>query len=73
MAGAGCFSRFHFHRIFKALVGETAGEFKRRRGLEKAAGPDLSVAYVRQLGEYTHDKPVSLFNTIVPWGQHENF
>jgi AraC family transcriptional regulator len=31
------FSRYHFHRLFKALTGETLGEFIRRLRLEKAA------------------------------------
>jgi AraC family transcriptional regulator len=32
-----CLSRFHFHRIFQALVGETVGEVIRRLRLERAA------------------------------------
>ena len=32
-----CFSKFHFLRIFKAVVGETVGEFIRRIRIEKAA------------------------------------
>jgi AraC family transcriptional regulator len=37
IAEAGYFSKFHFHRMFHALVGETAGQFTRRLRLEKAA------------------------------------
>lgn len=32
-----CLSRFHFHRIFQALMGETVGEIVRRLRLERAA------------------------------------
>lgn len=34
---AACFSPFHFHRIFHAFVGETVGDYIKRRRLTKAA------------------------------------
>lgn len=37
IANAAFFSKFHFHRIFKAVVGETVSEFTRRLRLEAAA------------------------------------
>ncbi|NVM23532.1 MAG: AraC family transcriptional regulator [Desulfobacterales bacterium] len=37
IAHAASFSKFHFHRVFHALVGETVGQFTRRLRLEKAA------------------------------------
>jgi AraC family transcriptional regulator len=37
LAGVANFSPFHFHRIFRAVVGETLGEFIQRRRIEKAA------------------------------------
>lgn len=37
LSQVACFSKYHFHRIFKALVGETVNEFRRRLQLEKAA------------------------------------
>jgi AraC family transcriptional regulator len=37
IADAAFFSKFHFHRIFKAAVGETLAEFTRRLRLERAA------------------------------------
>jgi AraC family transcriptional regulator len=37
IARAASFSAFHFHRIFKAVVGETVAEFARRLRLETAA------------------------------------
>jgi AraC family transcriptional regulator len=37
IARAAPFSKFHFHRIFKAAVGETVAEFTRRLRLERAA------------------------------------
>jgi AraC family transcriptional regulator len=36
LAEIACFSKFHFHRIFLALVGETVNDFVRRIRLEKA-------------------------------------
>jgi AraC family transcriptional regulator len=33
---AACFSPFHFHRIFKALIGETLNQFVKRQRLERA-------------------------------------
>ncbi|HEX2969867.1 MAG TPA: GyrI-like domain-containing protein [Bacteroidales bacterium] len=43
------FSRFHFHRIFLAFMGETISDFVKRKRLEKAAGllanePDRAMA-----------------------------
>jgi AraC family transcriptional regulator len=37
LAGVAAFSRFHFHRIFRAMVGESLGEYVRRLRLERAA------------------------------------
>ena len=37
LAGVAGFSRFYFHRIFKALVGETLNQFIQRVRVEKAA------------------------------------
>ncbi len=42
IAGTANFSMFHFHRIFKAVVGETVAEFTRRLRLELAANRLLS-------------------------------
>lgn len=42
IAEAASFSRFHFHRIFKAVVGETVAAFTRRLRLESAAHRLLS-------------------------------
>jgi len=36
VARAACFSPFHFHRVFKALLGETLNEFVKRQRLERA-------------------------------------
>ncbi len=36
LAGVACFSRFHFHRVFSLLVGETLGDYIRRIRLERA-------------------------------------
>ena len=37
LADVACFSRFHFHRIFRATVGETLNRFIQRVRIEKAA------------------------------------
>ena len=37
LAGVAHFSPFHFHRLFSAWLGETFGEYVRRRQLEVAA------------------------------------
>lgn len=42
VAGVASFSMFHFHRIFKAVVGETVAGFTRRLRLEFAANRLLS-------------------------------
>ncbi len=42
LADVAGFSPFHFHRIFKSLVGETLGEYIQRARLEKSANLLLS-------------------------------
>jgi AraC family transcriptional regulator len=37
LSGIGCFSRFHFHRIFQGVTGETLNNHVRRVRLERAA------------------------------------
>ncbi|MFP4153671.1 MAG: GyrI-like domain-containing protein [Alkalispirochaeta sp.] len=37
LAGVAAFSKYHFHRIFLAYVGETPGQYVQRLRLEKAA------------------------------------
>jgi AraC family transcriptional regulator len=37
LADVACFSRFHFHRVFSTWMGETLGDYLRRRRLEIAA------------------------------------
>lgn len=37
LADVACFSRFHFHRIFSAMVGETVGDYLKRVRLQAAA------------------------------------
>jgi AraC family transcriptional regulator len=36
LAGIACFSKYHFHRLFRTFVGETLNDFVRRTRLEKA-------------------------------------
>jgi AraC family transcriptional regulator len=37
LAAIACFSSFHFHRIFRGMVGESVKEYIRRLRLERAA------------------------------------
>lgn len=37
VARMACLSPYHFHRIFKAVVGETLNDYLRRLRMEKAA------------------------------------
>jgi AraC family transcriptional regulator len=37
LATVACFSPFHFHRVFKGMIGESVGEHIRRLRLERAA------------------------------------
>lgn len=37
LASVACFSEYHFHRLFRSLVGENLNEFVQRRRLETAA------------------------------------
>ncbi|MBW1711806.1 MAG: AraC family transcriptional regulator [Deltaproteobacteria bacterium] len=51
LAGVACFSLFHFHRIFKSLVGETLSSYVKRLRLERAASvlthyPHLSITEI---------------------------
>jgi len=53
LAREACLSKFHFHRIFQILVGETAGSYVRRIRLEKAAfqlvsDPMTSIAQIAE-------------------------
>jgi AraC family transcriptional regulator len=50
VAAVACFSPFHFHRIFRTLVGETLNQFVRRLRLERALQM-MSVAPARSLTE----------------------
>lgn len=36
LAGVACFSPFHFHRVFRSLLGETLNQFIKRLRLERA-------------------------------------
>jgi AraC family transcriptional regulator len=37
LAAVACFSAYHFHRVFKGMVGESVAEYVRRLRLERAA------------------------------------
>lgn len=38
LAAVACFSPYHFHRIYRAMTGETAADTLRRLRLHRAAG-----------------------------------
>ena len=42
LANVACFSPFHFHRIFRAIIGETLNQFINRVRLQKAASQLVS-------------------------------
>lgn len=49
LARVGCFSKFHFHRVFKAVTDETIADMAQRMRIERAANllrsnPKLSIA-----------------------------
>ena len=51
VAKISCFSEFHFHRVFKGVVGETVNDYIVRRRLERSINclifsPDLSITQV---------------------------
>lgn len=56
VARAACFSPFHFHRVFRALVGETLNAFVKRQRLERA------------LRIMSHDRKASLTGVAVACG-----
>jgi AraC family transcriptional regulator len=45
MADVAGFSPFHFHRLFKSLVGETLNDYVWRARLDKAPGTWISMEY----------------------------
>jgi AraC family transcriptional regulator len=51
LAAVACFSRYHFHRVFKAVTGETVGQYRLRLRLQRAASflaynADRSVTWI---------------------------
>ncbi len=55
LAGLACLSPYHFHRVYRALVGETLGETAQRMRLQRAAralstGQDDLARVARQAG-----------------------
>ena len=38
LASIACFSKFHFHRLFRAVVGETLNDYVQRIRLENPSG-----------------------------------
>ncbi len=63
-----CLSRFHFHRVFQALLGETVGDLVRRLRLERAANrlrttntPITELAF--EAGYATHEAFIRAFRS----------
>jgi AraC family transcriptional regulator len=68
LADLACLSRFHFHRVFQALLGETVGEMSRRLRLERASEslrttdePITELAF--ETGYSTHEALIRAFRT----------
>jgi AraC family transcriptional regulator len=60
LAAEACLSPFHFHRIFRGMVGESPGEFVRRLRLERAAyrlmaSPDPITEIAFEAGYQAHE------------------
>jgi AraC family transcriptional regulator len=69
LAGVARFSPYHFHRIFRALVGETVMAHVRRLRLERAAGRLLGtdepvVQIALEAGYETHEAFTRAFRTM---------
>jgi AraC family transcriptional regulator len=62
LAAVASFSEFHFHRIFREIVGEPVAEHVRRLRLERAA-----------LELYYTDRPIKQIADDVGYGSHEAF
>jgi AraC family transcriptional regulator len=69
LASAAAFSRFHFHRVFRGLVGESLKEHIRRLRLERAAqklkqqdGPITDIAF--EAGFETHESFTRAFGAM---------
>jgi AraC family transcriptional regulator len=62
LAGQACLSRFHFHRVFRGMVGETPMELVRRLRLERAAWRLLHT-----------DRPVTAIAFDAGYETHEAF
>jgi AraC family transcriptional regulator len=69
LAGLACFSPYHFHRIFKGMVGETVKEHIRRLRLERAASqlklgsaPVTSIAF--DAGYESHEAFTRSFRAV---------
>ncbi len=66
LAQISCFSEYHFHRVFKSLVGETLKEYIRRVRLEKAshmlAYSELNIADIaHRCGFNSHENFIRAF------------
>lgn len=58
LSAVACFSKFHFHRIFSAIIGETPGDYIMRLRLERAAAliinsPSLSLIEIGERCGFT--------------------
>lgn len=70
VARAGCYSEFHFHRIFSALMREPLGEYITRKKLERAAfklayTPALKVSSIA--GEFGYASVSSFSKAFNQW------
>ncbi len=69
LAGLACFSPFHFHRIFKGMVGESVKEHVRRLRIERAAtrlklGAQPVVGIALEAGYESHEAFTRSFRSV---------
>jgi len=69
LAAVACFSPYHFHRIFRGMVGETVKEYVRRLRLERAAlrlktSADPVTALALDAGYETHESFTRAFHAM---------
>ena len=58
LSEVACFSKYHFHRIFRAILGETVNEFVQRIRLEKSMG-QLMLSKYKSITEIALDSGFS--------------
>ncbi|PYJ16799.1 MAG: hypothetical protein DME94_04430 [Verrucomicrobia bacterium] len=66
VARVACFSPFHFHRIFRSLIGESLNEFVKRVRLERALAMMSRKIWKIDVHDAVH--PLDAFDAVVSRG-----